>query len=115
MVLVFELNPYAKFVANTMVVGVKFTIFWCVYDNKVLHVKYYILDYIVYKVAKNSGRLSIKRGKKSVFLCMNIEMNDDVKINIGMKEYIKDSVEMFDEYFMTPVASEAHGNLTKIW
>ena len=43
-----------------------------------------------------------------------MEMTNDGKLNIGMQEYTKEAIDMFDNDVSTAVASTEHGNLNKI-
>ena len=45
---------------------------------------------------------------------MEIEMNGNGKLKIGMQEYIKTYIDMSDEDVLKPVASEACGKWNKI-
>ena len=58
--------------------------------------------------------LSIQHGKKFFFIGIEMEMTNDGKLNIGMQEYTKEAIDMFDNDVSTSVASTEHGNLNKI-
>ena len=83
-------------------------------DKKISRVKIEFCEDIVAKFSEHFGGLSIQRGKKFIFLGMDVEMTNDGKVKIGMQEYINEEIEMFDEDISTPVASASCGNLTEI-
>ena len=103
-----------KCVAKNMSKEKQCTLLWYVDDNKLFIMKDEVWEYIIAKVAENCGELSIQCGKKTVFIGMDIEITDDGKVKIGMQEYIKETIECFDEDASTPVASASFRNFTKI-
>ena len=53
-------------------------------------------------------------GKKLVFIGMDILITNNGKVRIGMWEYIKEVIEMFDEDVSTKLKSAVYGKLNMI-
>ena len=41
--------------------------------------------------------MTLSRGKKHKFLVMDIELSDNLKVSLFMKDYIKESINLFCE------------------
>ena len=78
---------------------------WYVENNKVSHINPKFSTMIIEAIAKQFGYLVITRGKKCTFLCMDIEILDNNKLAIGMKSYIQEAVDFFNEEMSTKVSS----------
>ena len=53
-------------------------------------------------------------GKKLVFIGMDILITNNGKVRIGMWEYIKEVIDMFDEDVSTKLKYAVYGKLTMI-
>ena len=84
----FEINPYDRCVANKVINGKQCTIVWYVDDNKVSHVDPVVVTKIIDLMKKHFGDLTVTRGKEHRFLGMNIELTDDRKLRIEMKDHL---------------------------
>ena len=69
---------------------------------------------IIKATAKHFGNLVIARGKNHTFLGMDIGLLDDNKIEIGMKGYIQEAINVFDEEMSTKVSYPENKNLHKV-
>lgn len=96
----FELNPYEPCVANKMINGKQCTICWYVDNTKISHEDPSVVSNIIEIIEGYFGKMTVTRGKKHVFLGMDIEFLDDGKVGkvmISMIEYIKEIFEDFGE------------------
>jgi hypothetical protein len=93
----FVLNPYDSCVANRMVDGKQCTICWYVDDMKVSHVDPTVVTQTIEDIEDRFGKMSVTRGKKHVFLGMNIEFNEDGTFTMTMVDHIKEAIEQFGE------------------
>lgn len=91
----FEINPYDPCVANKMDQGKQCTITWYVDNNKISHVNEDIVEEVVTKIKEKFGKMAVTRGKKHVFLGMEIELNDDGTVTLDMSEYVNEAIEDF--------------------
>ena len=73
----FVLNPYDPCVANKIINGKQCTIVWYVDDNKISHVDAQVVTQIIELIEQHFGKMTVTRGKKHVFLGMEICFNDD--------------------------------------
>jgi KUP system potassium uptake protein len=107
----FVINPYDKCVANKDIDGKQCTIVWYVDDNKLSHDDDKVVTRIIEDIRSDYGDLVISRGKEHTFLGMNIKFKDDRSVQIGMKDYITESIELFGEDVSKNVATPATKNL----
>ena len=73
----FVINPYDWCVTNQEINGKQCTIVWWADGNKVSHVDPLVVTHVIELKKSHFGELTITRGKKHVFLGMNIEINKD--------------------------------------
>jgi hypothetical protein len=110
----FELNPYDTCVANMTINGKQCTIAWYVDDNKISHVEPEVVTQIVAKIEERFGKMTVTRGKKHVFLGMDICFMDNGTATIKMKEYLKEAMSEFGEQISKSAASPAKRDLFEI-
>ena len=91
------MDPYDKFMANKMINDKWCTIQWYVDYNKGTHISEEMVIGVINIMKRNFGELVVSCGKKHTFLVMDIELVNDVKINIGMKSYLKRAIKTFGE------------------
>jgi hypothetical protein len=110
----FELNPYDTCVANKMFDGKQCTITWYVDDNKISHVDANVVTKVILKIEERFGKMSVTRGKKHVFLGMEICFRDDGTASICMKDYVKEAISEFEEPISRVAATPAKRDLFEI-
>ena len=93
----FAINTYNWFVANKIINEKQCTILWYVDNNKVSHIGPKVNTTIIRAISKRFGNLVIKRGRKHTFLGIDIELLDGNKLSICTKNYIRESINLFDE------------------
>ena len=91
----FKLNPYDLCVANKIIEGTQCTVVFYVDDNKISHKNPKVVHDVINKLKKQFGELTVETGKKLSFLGMNITMRDDRKIEIEMKDQIREALDWF--------------------
>ena len=69
----FVLNPVEPCMANAMIEGKQCTIGWYVDDNKISYFYSRVVNYIIEKIEERFGKMKVSRGKKHVFLGMDIK------------------------------------------
>jgi hypothetical protein len=107
----FELNPYNPCVANKMIEGSQCTIAWYVDDNKISHVKARVVTDIINKIEEKFGKMTVTRGKRHVFLGMDIVFKGDGNLSIGMKEYVREAIAAFGNDVTKAAATPARNNI----
>jgi hypothetical protein len=114
----FVINPYDRCVANKVINGKQCTIVWYVDDNKVSHVDPIVVTEVIDIMKGHFGDLTVSRGKKHRFLGMNIELTDDRKLKIEMKDQLQETVDMFtqleEKEITETVTSPARPNLRDV-
>ena len=94
----FIINPYDRCVANKEINGLQCTIAWYVDDNKVSHKEKRVVDEIIELIKSHFGELSVSRGREQKFLGMNIKIREDKKIEIEMKDQLREAIDMFTDF-----------------
>ena len=102
----FEINPYDCCVANKIINGKQCTITWFVDDNKVSHCDPNVVTSILDMLKSHFGdHLVIQPGKVFNLLGMCLEIMDDKRIKISMKDHVEEALEMFGEPITGTVSS----------
>ena len=68
----FKLNKCVPCVANKVVNGKQCTVAWYVDDNKISHVDSKVVDSVIEMIESKFGTMTKRRGKKHVFVGMDI-------------------------------------------
>jgi hypothetical protein len=110
----FKLNPYNPCIANMMVDGKQYTICWYVDDNKISHVDAKVVDWVIEEIEKKFGKMTVMRGKKHVFVGINIKFTNNKCVQITMQDYVKESIEAFGEPIKGRMTSPAKNDLFEI-
>ena len=110
----FTLNPYDPCVANMMIEGAQCTIAWFVDDNKISHVSEAVVSRVIEQIEAQFGKMTVTRGRKHVFLGMEIDFLGDGRLSIGMQEYVKDAIAEFQENVSRPAVTPANKNIFEI-
>jgi hypothetical protein len=106
----FTVNPYDSCVANKIMPdGTQCTVCWYVDDLKISHVLKSVVEDIVKKIEERYGKMTITRGDKHNYIGMDIEFTGNGEVQILMKDYIEEALEMFPEdctgHVTTPAAN----------
>ncbi len=106
----FTVNPYDNCVANKIMPdGTQCTVCWYVDDLKISHVLKSVVEDIVKKIEERYGKMTITRGNKHTYIGMDIEFTGNREVQILMKDYIVEALEMFPEdctgHVTTPAAN----------
>jgi hypothetical protein len=109
----FELNPYDTYIANKMANEKQRIIAWYVDGNKILQVDPEVVTGIVDKIEARFRKMIITRGKKHVFLRMNITYLDNQTVEISMPDYVKESIAELGENVNKTAPSPAKRDLYK--
>ena len=104
----FKINETDKCIANKMINGKQCTIVWYVDDNKLSHVDKNVVSDVIKSVEDFYGPLVTTRGRKHTFLGMSIEFCKNGSVKIGMREHIKEAIDVFGEDVSTKVSSPAN-------
>jgi hypothetical protein len=110
----FKLNLYDTCVANKTTNGKQCTIVWYVDDNKVSHAHDKVVTDVIEKIEARFGKMTVTRGKKHVFLGMDIEFYENGTASIKMKDYIKESIDNFGETVSRSAAAPEKRDLFEI-
>ena len=109
----FQINPYEPCVANKMVNGKQLTILWYVDDIKISHEDSRVVQKTLDYLEKEFGKMSIKKGKKHVYLGMKIEFIED-KVKILMDDYIQECIDDFGEKIHCSAKTPATRDLMEV-
>ena len=94
----YVINPYDKCVANKEIDKNQCTIIWYVDDNKVSHKDTKVVDDVLEMIRGHFGDITVSRGEEHTFLGMNIKVRKDKKIEIEMKDQLKETIDMFETF-----------------
>jgi hypothetical protein len=103
----FVLNPYDTCVANKTIDGKQCTIAWYVDDNKISHVEDGVVTQVIEAIEARFGKMTVTRGKRHVFLGMDITFHDDGTVSVNMKDYIMEAIAAFGEDITRTAATPA--------
>ena len=78
-----------------MIEGSMCVITWYVDDNKISHKNPKVVDEIIKAIENRHGQMTLCRGKKHVFVGMDIEFLENLTVQILMKEYIQEAIDDF--------------------
>jgi len=93
----FEINPYDPCVANKIIDGKQCTVSWYVDDTMISHQDPKVVSWIIEKIEQRFGKMSVTRGKEHVFVGMDFKMREDNKVEITMKDYIKECITGYEK------------------
>ena len=110
----FVLNPYDPCVANMMIDGAQCTIAWFVDDTKVSHISATVVSRVIEQIEEKFGKMTVTRGRKHVFLGMEIAFLDDGKLSIGMSDYVKNAIAAFQDDVSRSAVTPANKNIFEI-
>ena len=103
----FQLNPYDLCVANKIINNKQCTIAWYVDDNLVSHAEEAVVSDIVSKIEEKFPGLTITKGDTHTFIGMDMVFKQNGSLEIGLKEYISESIDTFNDDLGRNVASPA--------
>ena len=113
----FKINKYDPYVANAIIEGKYCTICWYVDDSIISHVNPKVVDWVIMKLEERFGKMKVKREKLHNFVGMDIKMKENKTVGISMKDYIRDSFDvfaLFEEKINKDATSAAKNNLFKL-
>jgi hypothetical protein len=110
----FKLNPYGTCAANKTINSKQCTIAWYVDNNKISHMDERAVTGVIEKMEERSGKMTVTRGKKHVYLGMGIEFHDNGTASIKMKDCIKEAIRHFGEDITKTTSSLARKKLFEI-
>ncbi len=94
--------------------GKQCTIAWYVDDTKISHKDDKVVTSVIELIEERFGKMTVTRGKKHVFLGMDITFCDDGTATVKMKDYIKESIAEFGESIVRNAATPARKDLFDI-
>ena len=110
----FELNPYDKCVANKMVDGKQCTIAWWVDDNCLTHLSDKVLDRVIKRIERKFGKMTVTHGDSHNFLGMKLRFHGDSSLQINMRQYIEEAIEVFGQPLTRSAATPAMKGLLDV-
>jgi hypothetical protein len=94
--------------------GTQCTICWYVDDLKISHVSKDVVEHIVSKIEERYGKMTVTRGNKHTYIGMDIEFMGNGEVQILMKDYIQEAIDMFPEDCTGVVSTPAANHLFKV-
>jgi hypothetical protein len=110
----FELNPHDACVANKVVDGKQCTIVWHIDDDKMSHADPKVNTEVIVRIEERFGKMTVTRGKKHVFLGMEIEFLANGAASADMSEHLREGTQEFPEAINSYAASPARRDMHKI-
>ena len=108
------INPYERFIANSVIYGKPCKIAWYADGNKVSHVEEKVNIKITEKIDKHFGKISVLRGTKHKLLGIDIEFLENGKVLLLMKDYIEKSIALFNKNMDATVSSQENKFLQNV-
>ena len=94
----FNINPYDRCIANTIINGHQCTISWHVDDCLASHQEKKVLDDLALIMIREFGDMEISRGKDHSFLGMEIEVSDGI-VKLSMKKQLNKLITDFEKEY----------------
>ncbi len=91
--LVFVLNPYDPCIVKCMIQDKQCIIAWYVDNNKISHEDPGVVTMIINKIEAQFGKMTVTRGRKHVFLGMDVKYTDKRTSVISMKRYLQEAID----------------------
>ena len=110
----FKLNPYDQCVANMNIEGSQCTIAWHVDDLKISHKSEHVIDGVLDYLAGFYGKLSITRGNRHTYVGMDLHFPGNGTVEISMRHYLEEALEMFPSELTGNVNSPAADYLFEV-
>ena len=88
----FRIKQYDICVANKLVNGKQCTIVWYVDSKKMSHMEAKVVDDFINDLKKHFGELVVTKVRKHTCLGVNINIPEDKKVEINMKEQFLESI-----------------------
>ncbi len=107
----FKLNPCDTCIANKTIDGKQCTIAWYVDDTKISHKDDKVVTSVTDLIEERFGKMTVTRGRKHVFLGMDITFCNDGTATIKMKDDIKESIAEFGESIVRNAATPVRKDL----
>ena len=107
----FKLNPYDRCGANKLVNGKWFTLVWYVDNNRVSHMEAKVVEDLIKYLNIHFRDLLVTRGKKNTFWGMNINITEDKKFDIEIKEKFLKSINKFGRNVDLKVTTLAYSHI----
>ena len=101
----FGFNPYNLCVVNKTIDGKQCTIAWYVDNLKISHVESKLVNNIISISESHYGAMTITRGNKYVYICIDIKFIDDGKVTLNQRNHLEEYIEDFSKDVTTPVSS----------
>ena len=105
------LNEYDAYIANLSINGSQCTVCWYVDDNKISHKDPKVVNWVINELQKQFNKMTVTSGKEHSFVRMDIVFRNDGKFEIAMKEYLRESIDAFDETISKAAQTPAKVNL----
>ena len=110
----FKINFYDPCVANKMVKNRQMTIVWHVDDLKISHHDPKEVSKTIKKLEQIYGKMKVTRGDKHDYLGMKLDFSSPGVVRIDMRDYTRETIEMFPETISRTVTSPAVGHLFEV-
>jgi len=83
-------------------------------NSSICHKNPKVVDDIIAAIEKRHGKLTVCRGKKHVFVGMDIEFLEDQTVKIMMQDYIQEAIDDFGEDVSSGVKTPATSSLFEV-
>jgi hypothetical protein len=110
----YVLNDYDPCVANKTISGKQSTIARYVDDNKISHEDPKVNNETIEIIERRFGKMTVTRGKKHVFLGMNVTYNNIGSATMNMKDYLIEAIADFSEDIVKSAATPTKRDLFDI-
>ncbi len=110
----FETNPYDFCIANKTIEGKQCTVAWHADDTKTSHKDDKVVTSVTELIEERFGKMTVTRGKKHVFLGMDVKFCEDGPATIKMKDCIKESIAEFGQSIVQTAATPTRKDLFDI-
>ena len=106
-----ELNQYDICMGNKLANGKQCNLVWCVDDDKVSLMESKSVKDLINNLEKHFVDLVVTIGNNHTFLGMNVNITEEKKVDMEMKEKLSEAIEAFGENIYEKVTTPASSRL----
>lgn len=108
------MSEYDPCIANKIINNKQCTIGWHVDDMMLSHDDTNVVTQVIRDIEEHFGEMTVTRGRKHVFLGMDIEFHDNGTFSICMSDYLQEAIDEFGEDLEYDVPHPAVNDLFKV-
>ena len=79
-------------------------------DTKILHKDSTVVDYVIHKIERKVGKMTITQGNRHTFVRVNVEFMKDGTVSLPMDKYVDECIKLYKDKIKNKAAMSAKGD-----